>query len=167
MPEPVGVRKLHPPPDAGHRTHNLSVDEVADPSHAEQERRRNHQDVRQVVHRHPPPPGIGPGDQRATRHEPMRRHPAEPERGDELRVVPVEEPLVESHLDSASAGEDADRQEQAQGPHRARRQVQPLPAAPQKQVQVEKPKRKPQPVPPEVGSSDVQQHGVNPMDEAP
>ena len=45
MAESFRVGKLHRPPDVGRRADNLAVDEVADASHAQQERRRNDEDV--------------------------------------------------------------------------------------------------------------------------
>ena len=50
---------------------------------------------------------------RATEHEPVCSHPAEPVGGNQAEMLTVERPFVEDDLDGSASDEDADDHEQA------------------------------------------------------
>ena len=92
------------------------------------------------------------------------RHAAEPERGNQPRVLAVERPFVERDLDGPPAREDADADAEARAPDFPARQVQPPPVAAREEVQLQQAQRKAQPVPSEMDPAGVEQDGIDAVD---
>ena len=120
MPETLRVGKLHCPPDLGHCADDLTVDEVADASHAHQERGRYDQGVRDEQERLAVAFREQRGAESSAEQQAVRRHAAEPPRRNQMQVLTVEGPFVEGNLERASADQHAHGDEQAQAPHLAR-----------------------------------------------
>ena len=165
MAEPLRIGKFHPPPHVRHGADNLAVDEVADASHSQQDRGGHDKRVGQRQQRLPVAVRKRASPDYTAEEHPVGSHPAQPERGNQLQVLPVEGPLVERDLDGAAADENAGGHEQAQAPHLPGRQVQPPPgAACVKKCSSRNPSAKPSPYHQKMHAADIEQNRVDPVD---
>src|SRR4030095_1103425 len=99
VPEAFGVGKFHRPPDIGHTAENLAVDEIAEPADAHEERARNRQRVGDFEEMPAVPPAENPHAGNGAEQDAVRGHPAEPDRGNLSRMLPIRPPLVEKDFD--------------------------------------------------------------------
>src|SRR5689334_1406435 len=99
MTEAGRVGELDRPGDIRHAADDLAVDEVAEASHAHQERAWYHQRIGDLQQRLPIPIREEDGAAGRPSEQAVRRHAAEPDGGDESRMIAVERPFVERDFD--------------------------------------------------------------------
>jgi hypothetical protein len=159
--ESVRIRKLHGPPHVGDAADDLTVDEIADPAHAHEERAGHHQRIGQEQERLLPKPCVESRRDGRTDEQPVGRHSAEPHGRYQRRVLTVERPFVERDLDGAAAGEDAGGEEDRESPDVAPRQTERPAVAHQEPQNVQEAERETKTVPPEVEAAHVGDHGID------
>lgn len=165
MADADSIGELHAPPDAGGTAHDLSVDEIAKPAEAHQERSGDDQFVRQFEQRLVVRVSEDDQAERRAEEEAVRGHASEPVGGHHPGVVAIEGPLIEEHLDRAAPEENTDGDQEAERVYLLARQRQSMAASGQEPVNLKEAERIAEAVPPEAQSANLREHGIEPMDE--